>query len=150
MGFSSQLQSKAAHEALLSRQDAELRLLETMKRAISAKVKSDKDYSAALSQIAGQGQKPERQEELYGSMVHAAWRGMMEELEAASRLIRANAETVEKESLEKLNLLCQEKRKARKQYLEEYNRINQQFTNVSTHQLCSQLNIYIERLIEKC
>lgn len=127
MGFSTHVQSKA-HEALLSRQDAELRLLESMKRCISSKVKSDKEYSAALSQISLQGQKTE---EPYGSLVFAAWKGMMEELENTARLIRANAETVEKETLDKLTLLSQEKRKARKQYLEEYTRINQQFTNVS-------------------
>ena len=34
MGFSSSLQGDSAHEALITRQDAELRLLENMKRCI--------------------------------------------------------------------------------------------------------------------
>lgn len=34
MGFSSSLQGESAHEALITRQDAELRLLENMKRFI--------------------------------------------------------------------------------------------------------------------
>lgn len=131
MGFSTHLQSKDAHEAMLSRQDAELRLLETMRRCITNKVKCDKDYSLALSAISVQGQKVDRSEDMIGSLVSSAWRGMMEELENAARLVKTNAETVEKETLEKLNLLCQEKRKAKKQYLEEYTRITQQFTNIS-------------------
>ena len=35
MGFSSSLQGDSAHEALITRQDAELRLLENMKRCQS-------------------------------------------------------------------------------------------------------------------
>lgn len=131
MGFSTYLQSKAAHEALLSRQDAELRLLETMRRCITNKVKCDKDYALALTAIAGLGQKTERSEDLFGSLVGQAWKGMMEELDSAAKLIKLNAETVEKDTLEKVNTLCQEKRKARKQYLEEYTRITQHFSNVS-------------------
>ncbi|XP_073995312.1 tyrosine-protein kinase Fer isoform X2 [Rhodnius prolixus] len=131
MGFSTYLQSKAAHEALLSRQDAELRLLETMRRCITNKVKCDKDYALALTAIAGLGQKTERSEDLFGSLVGQAWKGMMEELDSAAKLIKLNAETVEKDTLEKVNTLCQEKRKARKQYLEEYTRITQHFSNVT-------------------
>lgn len=133
MGLTTHIQSKAAHEALLSRQDAELRLLETMRRCITNKIKSDKDYALALTAVALQGQKNDRVEELQSSTVASAWKGMMGELEAAAKLVKTNAELVEKETLEKLNTLCQEKRKARKSYLEEYNRITQQFTNVSTH-----------------
>uniref|UniRef100_A0A023F4U3 Tyrosine-protein kinase n=1 Tax=Triatoma infestans TaxID=30076 RepID=A0A023F4U3_TRIIF len=130
MGFSTHLQSKAAHEALVSRQDAELRLLETMRRCITNKVKCDKDYALALANIVLQGQKTERIEDLYGSLVGQAWKGMMEDLDSAAKLVKSNAEIIEKETLEKVNTLCQEKRKARKQYLEEYTRITQQFTNI--------------------
>ncbi|CAB0014785.1 unnamed protein product, partial [Nesidiocoris tenuis] len=135
MGFSAQLQTKAAHEALLSRQDAELRLLETMRRCISNKVKCDKDYATALSSISALGQKNDRAEEMSNSLVGRAWRGMMEEVEAAAKLFRSKAEIIEKETLDKVNTLCQEKRKARKIYLEEYNRITQKFTNI-----CDEVN----------
>ena len=144
MGFSTHLQSKDAHEAMLSRQDAELRLLETMRRCITNKVKCDKDYSLALSAISVQGQKVDRSEDMFGSLVASAWRGMMEELENAARLVKTNAETIEKETLDKLNLLCQEKRKAKKQYLEEYTRITQMFTNVSILKFnCTNLLLFV-------
>ncbi|CAH2006600.1 unnamed protein product [Acanthoscelides obtectus] len=69
MGFSSNLQGKIAHEALLSRQDAELRLLESTKRCITLKVKSDREYATALSSVAAQGLKFDRSDELSVSKV---------------------------------------------------------------------------------
>lgn len=66
MGFSSALQGRAAHEALLVRQDAELRLMETMKRCLAQKVKCDKDYAIALSTVAQQGLKVDRSDDLQG------------------------------------------------------------------------------------
>ena len=67
MGFSSSLQGDSAHEALITRQDAELRLLENMKRCIvhclgqflinimfrciTLRVKCDREYSIALNSV---------------------------------------------------------------------------------------------------
>ncbi|GFG33402.1 hypothetical protein Cfor_04080 [Coptotermes formosanus] len=72
MGFSSNLQGKAAHEALLCRQDAELRLLDTMRRCLATKVKCDREYAVAITSVALQGQKLERAEDLVGSLVAQA------------------------------------------------------------------------------
>lgn len=69
MGFSTNLQGKIAHEALLSRQDAELRLLEAMKRCINVKIKCDRDYATALSTVAAQGLKIDRGDDLVGKLV---------------------------------------------------------------------------------
>lgn len=66
MGFSTNLQGKVAHEALLSRLDAELRLLDTMKRCINLKVKCDRDYATALSAVAVQGHKIDKADDLTG------------------------------------------------------------------------------------
>ena len=44
MGFSSALQGSASHEAILIRIDAELRLLENMKRCLGLRIKSDRKY----------------------------------------------------------------------------------------------------------
>lgn len=66
MGFSTTLQSKSAHDALLSRQDAELRLLEIMKRCLLQKVKCDKEYAMALTAAAQQGLKIDRTDDLQG------------------------------------------------------------------------------------
>jgi hypothetical protein len=62
-----------------------------------------------------------------------AWKNMLEELENTAKLIKQNADLVESKSLDKLNSLYTEKRRARKQYQEEHNRIVVQFTHVSSH-----------------
>jgi hypothetical protein len=66
MGFTVPLQGKAAHEALCLRQEAELRLLENIKRCLANKVKCDKEYATALTAVAAQGQKMDKCEELSG------------------------------------------------------------------------------------
>lgn len=66
MGFSSALQGKSAHDALLTRQDAEIRLLEVMKRSLLQKVKCDKEYAIALTTAAQHGLKIDRADDLQG------------------------------------------------------------------------------------
>lgn len=66
MGFSSALQSRAAHEALLVRFDAEIRLMEIMKRSILLKAKVDKEYAINLAAVAQQGLKVDRADDLQG------------------------------------------------------------------------------------
>uniref|UniRef100_A0A1B6F723 Tyrosine-protein kinase n=1 Tax=Cuerna arida TaxID=1464854 RepID=A0A1B6F723_9HEMI len=134
MGFSTNLQSRGGHEALLGRQDAELRLLETMRRCLSNKLKCDREYSSALCAVTAQGQKVERGDDnnyLSGSLVAQAWKGVLEELENAAKLVKTNADIVEKETLEKLNTLYIEKRKARKTYQDEHTRISLQMSNIT-------------------
>ncbi|GBP15007.1 Tyrosine-protein kinase Fer [Eumeta japonica] len=128
MGYASSVTGRAAHEALLARQDAELRLMETMKRCLLAKMKSDREYALALSAAAAQGQKMDKCEELNGSVIASAWRTMTEEWENTSRLIRANAEALESRALDRLTTLMTERRKARKTCQEDHSRISTQFT----------------------
>ena len=47
MGFSSNLQG--ATEALLARQDGEIRLLENMKRCLTLRIKADREYAINLN-----------------------------------------------------------------------------------------------------
>ncbi|XP_032516125.1 tyrosine-protein kinase Fer isoform X2 [Danaus plexippus] len=131
MGYASNGAGRAAHEALLARQDAELRLMETMKRSLQAKMKSDREYALALSAAAAQGQKMDKCEELNGSVIASAWRTMTEEWENTSRLIKANAEALDSRALDRLNSLMTERRKARKVYHEDHSKISSQFTQLS-------------------
>ncbi|XP_050666858.1 tyrosine-protein kinase Fer isoform X2 [Leptidea sinapis] len=130
MGYTSTA-GRAAHEALLARHDAELRLMETMKRSLLAKMKSDREYALALSAVAAQGQKMDKCEELNGSVIASAWRTMTEEWEATSRLMKANAEALDSRALDRLNTLMTERRKARKVYQEDHTKISSQFTQLS-------------------
>ncbi|XP_017020489.1 tyrosine-protein kinase Fer isoform X3 [Drosophila kikkawai] len=122
MGFSSALQSRAAHEALIVRQDAELRLMETMKRSIQMKAKCDKEYAIGLTAVAQQGLKIDRADEMQGSLITKSWRSYMDELDQQAKQFKFNAEQLEV-VCDKLTHLSQDKRKARKAYQEEHAKI---------------------------
>ena len=49
MGFSTELQGQASHEALLRLQETEIQLLEVVKRCVVQRVKCDRDYASAIS-----------------------------------------------------------------------------------------------------
>ncbi|XP_055543451.1 tyrosine-protein kinase Fer isoform X2 [Wyeomyia smithii] len=131
MGFSSALQGRAAHEALLNRQEAELKLLETMKRCMIQKSKCDKEYAASLAAVTQQGLKIDRSDDLQGSHVTRAWRSYLEELEYTAKQIKANAEQLEAVCLDKLAHLYQDKRRVRKQYQEEHTKIATKFSHIT-------------------
>uniref|UniRef100_A0A1B0CKY9 F-BAR domain-containing protein n=1 Tax=Lutzomyia longipalpis TaxID=7200 RepID=A0A1B0CKY9_LUTLO len=120
-----------AHEALLLRLDAELRLMDAMKRCINQKAKCDKDYAIALAQVAQQGLKVDRADDLHGSLITKAWRTVMEELEQTAKHIKCNAEFLELLCQDKLTQLYQDKRKARKSYQEEHSRITSKFNHLT-------------------
>lgn len=68
MGFSA-LQGKGVHEALLARQDAEIRLIETMRRCLSQKAKCDRDYATAMVNVTQTGLKIDRGDDLNGELM---------------------------------------------------------------------------------
>lgn len=55
MGFSSELCSPQGHTALQQMQEAELRLLEGMRKWMSQRVKSDREYAGLLHQMQDSG-----------------------------------------------------------------------------------------------
>jgi tyrosine-protein kinase Fer len=66
MGYSA-FQEKGIQEALITRHENEFRLIETIKRCLSHRVKCDRDYAASLTNNVSQiGLKVERIEELNG------------------------------------------------------------------------------------
>ncbi|XP_054709764.1 tyrosine-protein kinase Fer-like [Uloborus diversus] len=123
MGFATELQGKSSHEALMSLQDAELRLLENMKRCMSLRVKCDREYAIALNSVCIQTLKID-QTELKGSMVARAWSVVAEETEAIGRLVKQNADYLASHTIDEMNCLISEKRALRKLYTDEHNRIH--------------------------
>ena len=57
MGFGADLQGRVSREALLKVQDAEIKLLEMMKRFVLARVEADKQYAASLTKMVVQATK---------------------------------------------------------------------------------------------
>lgn len=123
MGFSSSLQGDSAHEALLTRQDAEIRLLENMKRCITLRVKCDREYSIALNSVVLQAQKMDKDGQMAGSLVAQCWSTFIDESEKIVKIVKDNADFLASNTLEILNNLFLEKRNNRKTYHEEQSRV---------------------------
>ena len=123
MGFSSNLQGKASHEALLVRQDAELRLLENLKRWLVLRIKCDRDYASALSSLTSVTSKFEKNDELLGSPFSQAVLTAVENSDSVAGLLKKNADYLSNTTLEKLNTILNDKRSSRKFYQEEYSRL---------------------------
>lgn len=66
MGFGPELWSPQGHSALLRLQDGELRLLEVMKKWISQRAKSDREYAGMLHHMFSQLEKQESTWQLGG------------------------------------------------------------------------------------
>ncbi|KAK2582534.1 hypothetical protein KPH14_004827 [Odynerus spinipes] len=131
MGFSTSLQGQASHEALLGRQDAEIKLLETMRRCLTTKVKSDREYAATISSLTLQGKKIERNEDLVGSMIAQSWKDIMESIDQTAKLIKQQADSIESIVIEHISVLYSERRRARKLYQEEQAWLNNQFQQLT-------------------
>jgi tyrosine-protein kinase Fer len=128
MGFSSSLQSSS--EALLSRQDAEIRLLEAMKRSVVLRAKADREYAAALSAAAAHAGAATATDVLSGSLVLRAWTVFAEETERQSRIAKENAECLSASTTDKISALHSEKKQNRRQYAEENARIAQELARL--------------------
>ena len=138
MGFSSSLQGESAHEALITRQDAELRLLDNMKRCVTLRVKCDREYAIALNSVVlqvnfiivlvlkfthyFQAQKMDKVE-MAGSLVAQCWSTFVDESEKIVKIFKDNADFLASNTLEILNSLFSEKRNNRKMYHEEHARV---------------------------
>lgn len=131
MGFSTSLQGQASHEALLGRQEAEIKLLETMRRCLATKVKSDREYASTISSLTVQGRKIERTEELIGSMIAQGWREIMDSIDQTAKLIKHQADSMETNVVEHISFLYSERRRARKLYQEEQTWLNNQFQQLT-------------------
>ncbi|XP_063987563.1 tyrosine-protein kinase Fer isoform X3 [Diachasmimorpha longicaudata] len=131
MGFSTSLQSQASREALLGRQDAEIKLLETMKRCLTTKVKSDREYASTISSLSIQGKKVERCDDLVGSLITQSWRDIMDSIDQTAKLIKQQADSMENVVVEHINNLHVERRRARKLYQEEQAWLTNQFQQLS-------------------
>ncbi|XP_044589788.1 tyrosine-protein kinase Fer isoform X1 [Cotesia glomerata] len=131
MGFSTSLQGQASHEALLGRQDAEIKLLETMKRCLTTKVKSDREYASTISSLSIQGKKVERYDDLAGSLITQSWKDIMDSIDQTARLIKQQADSMESLVVEHIGNLYTERRKARKLYQEEQTWLSNQFQQLT-------------------
>ncbi|XP_041825750.1 tyrosine-protein kinase Fer isoform X2 [Melanotaenia boesemani] len=112
MGFGRDLRN--SHEGLLKLQDWELKLLDTVKRFMTLRVKSDKEYAALLLSMTQQTEKQEAVD--YVSTVSKSWSQVIRQTEALSRVMRSHADNLNSGPLHRLATLIRDKQQVKKSY----------------------------------
>uniref|UniRef100_A0A4W3JW19 Tyrosine-protein kinase n=1 Tax=Callorhinchus milii TaxID=7868 RepID=A0A4W3JW19_CALMI len=106
MGFGSDLPN--SHEALLKLQESELKLLETLKKFMVLRVKSDKEYASLLQNIYQQVEKHDTSS--------PSWACMLQQTEQLSRIMRTHAEDLNVGPLYRLTMMIKDKQQLKKSY----------------------------------
>ncbi|XP_055518572.1 tyrosine-protein kinase Fes/Fps [Leucoraja erinacea] len=128
MGFSEDLWCPQSHAVLLRLQDSELRLLDVMKKWMSSRVRSDREYGGLLHQMFTQA---ERQEGLatggeYLSQLGKSWATVVGQTETLSRVMRRHADDLSSGPINKLTLLIRDKQLLKKTYSEQWQQVHQE------------------------
>uniref|UniRef100_A0A3Q3XGI5 Tyrosine-protein kinase n=1 Tax=Mola mola TaxID=94237 RepID=A0A3Q3XGI5_MOLML len=112
MGFGRDLRN--SHEGLLKLQDWELKLLETVKRFMTLRVRSDKEYASLLLSMTQQTEKQEAAD--YVSTVSKSWSQVIRQTEALGRVMRSHADDLNSGPLHRLATLIRDKQQVKKSY----------------------------------
>ncbi|KAM9734356.1 tyrosine-protein kinase Fer isoform 2-T3 [Menidia menidia] len=112
MGFGRDLRN--SHEGLLKLQDWELKLLETVKRFMTLRVKSDKEYAALLLSMTQQSERQEAAD--YVSTVSKSWSQVVRQTEALGRIMRSHADDLNSGPLHRIATLIRDKQQVKKSY----------------------------------
>ncbi|XP_069758528.1 tyrosine-protein kinase Fes/Fps isoform X2 [Narcine bancroftii] len=130
MGFSSDLWCPQSHTVLVRLQDSELRLMEVMKKWMTNRTRSDKEYSVLLHQMFSQAEKQESSLQAgagdYISQLSKSWTTIVNQTEVLSRLMRKHSEDLSSGPINKLTLLMRDKQLLKKSYNEQWQHIHQE------------------------
>uniref|UniRef100_A0A671Q522 Tyrosine-protein kinase n=1 Tax=Sinocyclocheilus anshuiensis TaxID=1608454 RepID=A0A671Q522_9TELE len=138
MGFAEDLWCPQGHAALMKLQDSELRLMEVMKKWMTQRAKSDREFFVQLHQIILVASyncgclHPKTSFSLSQS-----WNVLVSQTESLSRIMRKHSEDLMVGPLSKLTLLIRDKQQLRKTYGEQWNLLNQELCRVSLDRLKS-------------
>uniref|UniRef100_A0A8C2C106 Tyrosine-protein kinase n=1 Tax=Cyprinus carpio TaxID=7962 RepID=A0A8C2C106_CYPCA len=125
MGFAEDLWCPQGHAALIKLQDSELRLMEVMKKWMTQRAKSDREFSVQLHQMSA-----------ISESLLSTLQGI-ESTESLSRIMRKHSEDLMVGPLSKLTLLTRDKQQLRKTYGEQWNLLNLELCRVSLDRLKS-------------
>ncbi|XP_070535873.1 tyrosine-protein kinase Fer-like isoform X1 [Ptychodera flava] len=131
MGFGTDLQAKSCHDALLKLSEHEIRMLETMKKCLTLRVKYDKDYATALSGFISTAGKIDADNNTHESPVFSAWTTIVKQTEEISQLIKRNSESITENVINKLNTIIKEKIEIKRTYNHERNKLDGDFSKIS-------------------
>ncbi|KAM4051392.1 tyrosine-protein kinase Fer isoform 1-T1 [Anomaloglossus baeobatrachus] len=133
MGFGMDL--KFSHEALLKLQDWELRLLETVKKFMALRIKSDKDYACTLQNLCNQVDKESAPQLDYISSVSKSWLHMVHQTEQLSKIMKSHAEDLNAGPLHRLNIMIKDKQQVKKSYNSVHQQIEAELYKVTKTEL---------------
>uniref|UniRef100_A0A8C5LLB7 F-BAR domain-containing protein n=2 Tax=Jaculus jaculus TaxID=51337 RepID=A0A8C5LLB7_JACJA len=92
MGFSSELCSPQGHGAVQQMQEAELRLLEGMRKWMVQRVKSDREYAGLLHHMSLPDSGGQNRNSGLESPVSQSWAEITSQTQSLSRVLRQHAE----------------------------------------------------------
>ncbi|XP_036134738.1 tyrosine-protein kinase Fer isoform X2 [Molossus molossus] len=133
MGFGSDL--KNSHEAVLKLQDWELRLLETVKKFMALRIKSDKEYASTLQNLCNQVDKESTIQVNYVSNVSKSWLLMIQQTEQLSRIMKTHAEDLNSGPLHRLTMMIKDKQQVKKSYIGVHQQIEAEMIKVTKTEL---------------
>ncbi|XP_028909787.1 tyrosine-protein kinase Fer isoform X4 [Ornithorhynchus anatinus] len=133
MGFGSDL--KNSHDALLKLQDWELRLLETVKKFMTLRIKSDKEYACTLQNLCNQVDKDSTIQMDYVSNVSKSWSLMIQQTEQLSRIMKTHAEDLNSGPLHRLTMMIKDKQQVKKSYVGVHQQIEAEMFKVTKTEL---------------
>uniref|UniRef100_A0A8C8FBE0 Tyrosine-protein kinase n=1 Tax=Oncorhynchus tshawytscha TaxID=74940 RepID=A0A8C8FBE0_ONCTS len=127
MGFGEDLWCPQAHASLMRLQDSELRLMEVMKKWMSQRSKSDREFSVQLA---------------CHQLIHImllstewSWGVLVAQTESLSRVMRRQSEDLQVGPLSKLTLLIRDKQQLRKTYTEQWSQLSQELSRTELERL---------------
>ncbi|XP_074993299.1 tyrosine-protein kinase Fer isoform X2 [Calonectris borealis] len=133
MGFGGDL--KYSHDALLKLQDWELRLLETVKKFMVMRVKSDKEYASTLQNLCNQVDKENTCQLDYISNVSKSWLLVVQQTEQLSKIMKTHAEDLNSGPLHRLTMMIKDKQQVKKSYVGVHQQIEAEMYKVTKTEL---------------
>ncbi|XP_048812387.1 tyrosine-protein kinase Fes/Fps isoform X2 [Lagopus muta] len=139
MGFGPELWCPKGHSALLQLQDSELRLLELMKKWMSQRAKSDREYAGMLHHMFSQLEKQEGLGQLratdHSSRIGESWWILASQTETLSQTLRRHAEELAAGPLAKLSMLIRDKQQLRKAFSEQWQQLSQEYARTTQQEM---------------
>ncbi|XP_021380450.1 tyrosine-protein kinase Fer isoform X2 [Lonchura striata] len=133
MGFGGDL--KYSHDALLKLQDWELRLLETVKKFMVMRVKSDKEYASTLQNLCNQVDKESACQLDYISNVSKSWLLVVQQTEQLSKIMKTHAEDLNSGPLHRLTMMIKDKQQVKKSFVGVHQQIEAEMYKVTKTEL---------------
>ncbi|XP_063305002.1 tyrosine-protein kinase Fes/Fps [Pelobates fuscus] len=139
MGFGTEFNCSTGHNALLRLQDTELKLMDSMKKWLAQRSKSDKEYASLLHQMISLVEKQEQSSPPglsdYSSQLSQSWSTMVSQTENLSQILKKHSDDLNTGPLSKLNLLIREKQQLKKLYSEQWQFLNQEYVKTTQQEV---------------